>query len=49
MNKLLVLLMMAVLACQPVFAGAVYAAWKQMLGPAAAVPPPAGGGHVLEA
>lgn len=41
------LLLMAVL--MPVFAGAVYAAWKQMLGPAGAVPPPAAGGHVLEA
>lgn len=41
------LLLMAVL--MPVFGGATYAAWKQMLGPGAAMPPPVSGGHVFEA
>ncbi|WP_332311001.1 BPSS1780 family membrane protein [Stenotrophomonas sp. SY1] len=46
------LLLMAVL--MPVFAGSVYAAWKQMLAPAAAnngngTPPPLNKGHVFEA
>ena len=44
------LLLMAIL--MPVFAGAVYAAWKQMLAPADATgptPPPVGSGHVFEA
>ncbi|HYG06355.1 MAG TPA: BPSS1780 family membrane protein [Stenotrophomonas sp.] len=37
------LLLMAVL--MPVFAGAVYAAWKQMFAPLGATPPPIGGGR----
>jgi hypothetical protein len=42
------LLLMAVL--MPVFAGAVYAAWKQMLAPAdAGSTPPPSSGHVFEA
>ena len=44
------LLLMAIL--MPVFAGAVYAAWKQMLAPADATgptPPPVSSGHVFEA
>ncbi|MCL7714765.1 BPSS1780 family membrane protein [Stenotrophomonas mori] len=41
------LLLMAVL--MPVFAGSVYAAWKQMLGPAGGVPPAPAPGTVLEA
>jgi len=41
------LLLMAVL--MPVFAGAVYAAWKQMLGPAAAKTAAAPDMHVIEA
>ncbi len=41
------LLLMAVL--MPVFAGAVYAAWKQMLGPAGTAVPPPVSNHVIEA